>query len=140
MYRVSFRWWNWKPRAGFRFSLADAAAIGVCALAAWAIWPLIKDVAVLFPVVLGHFFLFCNVFRIPRSSELLWSGVFVINVAVWLSIGRFSWPAVLITQTPLTILLITLAVLRSDYHGIGYSLVPWGRECVDAGVTQQKKP
>ncbi|CAK0748261.1 hypothetical protein CCP3SC1_1760005 [Gammaproteobacteria bacterium] len=28
-------------------------------------------------LVLGHFFLFCNVFRVTRQTELIWAGAFI---------------------------------------------------------------
>lgn len=28
--------------------------------------------------VVGHFFVFCNIFRVARPLELAWSGVFVV--------------------------------------------------------------
>lgn len=127
MYNVSCSWWNYKPAAGFRFSWTDGAAIILCALATWSTWSLLGEIAVLFPVVLGHFFLFCNVFRIPRKFELWWSAVFVVNVGAWLSLDLFAWSRILLTQTPMTLLFVTMTVLGKDYHGIGYSLSPWGR-------------
>jgi hypothetical protein len=127
MYKASYRWWWWKPPAGFRFSITDAAAIAVCAAATWGTWPMLGETAIAFPIVLGHFFLFCNIFRVPRSPELLWSGVFVVNTGAWLSAGRFTWSAVLWTQMPVTLTVVLAAVLQSDYHGVGYLYVPWGR-------------
>jgi hypothetical protein len=127
MYSGFCTWWNWRPAAGFRFSWTDGVAIVLCALATWGAWPFLGEFAVLFPVVLGHFFLFCNVFRISRKPELWWSAVFVVNVGIWLSLDLFTWSRVLLAQTPVTLLLVTMAVFRRDYHGIGYTLTPWGR-------------
>jgi hypothetical protein len=137
MYNPSYSWWNWRPPAGFRFSWTDGVAIVVFALLTWSTWPLLGKMSILFPVVLGHFFLFCNVFRIPRKPELWWSAAFVVNVGVWLSFNRFTWSMVLLTQTPITLLVITRAVFGEDYHGIGHSLVPWGRRCEYGGVAQR---
>jgi hypothetical protein len=127
MYKASYRWWNWKPPAGIRFSITDAAAIAICALATWGTWPLFGETAAAFPIVLGHFFLFCNIFRVPRLPELLWSGAFVINVGGWFAFGQFTWFAVLWTQLPATLAVVLGAIARRDYHGVGYRLVPWAR-------------
>ena len=54
-------------RCGFRFSRADAAMIAVGAAATWLLWGVLGDLALLPAVVLVHFFLFCNVFRVRRS-------------------------------------------------------------------------
>jgi hypothetical protein len=127
MYRASYRWWNWKPPAGFRISLTDVIVIVMCAIATWGMWPVLGETAALLPIVLGHFFLFCNVFRVPRLPELLWSGAFVANVGGWLALGQFSWLLVLGVQSPVTLIVILAAVFQRDYHGVGYWLVPWGR-------------
>ena len=134
MYNPSYSWWNWRPPAGFRFSWTDGVAIALCALATWGTWPLLGKMSLLLPIVLGHFFLFCYVFRIPRKPELWWSAVFVVNVGVWLSLNGFTWSNVLLTQTPVTLLFVTVAVFGEDYHGIEHSLVPWGRRCENGGV------
>lgn len=128
-----YLWWNWRPVAGLRFSVTDGIAIVLCALATWSAWPFLGEMAVVFPVVLGHFFLFCNVFRISRNLELLWSALFMCNVGIWAGLGSFVWMKILLTQTPVTILFIALTVFGEDYHGIGYSMVPWGRKCQTVG-------
>lgn len=127
MYNSPHSWWNWRPPAGFRFSATDGVAIVLCTLLTWGTWPYLGQLAVLFPVVLGHFFLFCNVFRIRRKLELVWSALFIVNVATLLGADLFTWSRVLLAQAPVTIGFIALTVFGRDYHGVGYLLVPWGR-------------
>jgi hypothetical protein len=104
---------------GFRFSAGDALVLLVGAVSTWLTWGVLGEMALLLPVVLFHFFLFCNVFRIRRSYELVWAGAFVLNLLAWQAAGAFPWRNVLVAQAPLTLLLI-LAETRSDrYHGIG---------------------
>ena len=80
-----------KPRTcGFRFSLVDGAAIVVCAAATHTAWPALGPLSLVLPYVLGHFFLFCNVFRVRRPPELIWAGVFVLNFGVWMAVGGFE--------------------------------------------------
>ena len=129
--------------AGFRILPIDLAAIPTAAgLSLVLLWIFTEHetcrlFALLPLVVLGHFFLFCNVFRVHKYSELLWGGIFMINFTCWLAIiviydmvptiGEF-WFRVIGTQTPVTIVLIMVAIFSKDYHGIGYRLVPWGRK------------
>lgn len=109
-----------RPRTcGLRFSFADGIAIALCIAVTWLAWPWIGSMALVFPVALGHFFLFCNVFRIPRRPELIWTGVFIVNAYGWFFAGRFNWLGVLAVQTPLTIFFIIRAMLSPSYHGIG---------------------
>lgn len=71
------------------------------------------------PVAMGHFFLFCNVFRVRRAYELTWVAIFFVNVAAWVAADRFSWLAVLAVQTPVTIAAIGMEMRSPRYHGIG---------------------
>lgn len=105
-------------RRGFRLSAIDLLAIAICALGTIVALPILGEIAWLFPITLGHFFLFCNVFRIRREFELLWAGVFVVNVASWALAGRFDWLNVLAVQTPLTATLIITECLNPRYHGV----------------------
>ncbi|MEI8384185.1 MAG: hypothetical protein WCJ09_29015 [Planctomycetota bacterium] len=105
-------------RRGFRCSAIDLMVIAICAIGTIGFLPILGEIAWLFPITLGHFFLFCNVFRIRREFELFWAGVFVVNVACWALAGRFDWLIVLAIQTPLTATLIITECLRSSYHGI----------------------
>lgn len=104
--------------AGARFSAVDAAAIAICAGGTWALWDLAGAFVWIGAVALGHFFLFCNVFRVRRNYELLWTAVFLANFTGWLTSGAFSWLGVLAVQTPLTALLIGAEVRSREYHGI----------------------
>lgn len=116
-------WWNLKRPAGFRFSATDGLAILACGVLTATAWKSVGSLAWLFPIVLGHFFLFCNVFRVHRSSELTWAGLFVLNVGLWVSLAQLNWAGILGVQTPFTLLAILRALLSRDYHGVGYSLV-----------------
>jgi hypothetical protein len=107
------------PRTGFRFSVADLVAIIVCVAITLALRKPLGDFTLLFPITLGHFFLFCNVFRIRRYLELTWAVLFITNIVLWTFTGHFSWLHVLATQTPVTMLAITVSLCSKDYHGIG---------------------
>ncbi|PNY37976.1 hypothetical protein C2E31_05625 [Rhodopirellula baltica] len=111
---------NWKhhPTHGFRFSSTDAFAIVVCLIA--TIWGrrTIGDLAWLFPFVLGHFFLFCNVFRVPRKPELVWAGCFLV-IATGCLIAEASILYALWMVLPITAGILVYAIRLPSYHGIG---------------------
>src|SRR5688572_25342071 len=88
---------------GFRFAIADAAVLAAGACAAPLLWGRLGELALIFPVVVTHFFMFCNVFRIRRSYELIWAAAFVVNISAGVVIGRFSWPVVMLAQLPVTV-------------------------------------
>ncbi len=103
---------------GFRLSAVDVIAMCVAPLCAWAMAGGIGPVAWALPVALGHFFLFCNVFRIGRAKELWWAAGFVAQVAIWVAIDRLSWPIVITIQAPVTIAVIGLELRSPRYHGV----------------------
>ena len=108
-----------RRRRGFRLSGTDVVVIAVCGIATWRLLPEIGTYAWFFPITLGHFFLFCNVFRIRRKYELIWAVFFLCNVAVWpFAVGDINPWGVLLCQTPITIGLIAMECFSPRYHGI----------------------
>lgn len=108
-----------KPRTwGFRFSLPDALAICVFLGAAGALWRQGNPLWWLLLIAAGHFFLFCNVFRIVRHRELIWTGLFILNVAIWSWLDHLIWTRVLMCQLPITIWLIAADMRAPGYHGV----------------------
>ena len=106
------------PTHGFWFSLSDGLAIAVCiATTAWGLRKL-GEVAWLFPFVLGHFFLFCNIFRVPRKPELVWAGAFVVLAAGCL-IADASVLHSLWLVLPITAAVLIYSIRLPTYHGIG---------------------
>ncbi len=113
-------------RPGFRFSRVDALVLVAGAVLTVVLWPAMGSLALVVPVALAHFFLFCNVFRVRRGVELLWAGVFMANFAAWGLLGRFSWVRVLLTQLPVTLTILVVEVRHPRYHGIFASRHPEG--------------
>lgn len=110
--------------AGFRFSWTDAVVLLLGLPTTVTLWIWVETFALMVPFLLIHFLLFCNIFRVCRFFELIWSAFFVVNFCLWLAaevwgvwIG-FSWLGVLALQTPITVLLIWLQVRAPEYHGI----------------------
>jgi hypothetical protein len=87
-------------------------------LAAVVLWNYDPVISLLFVIAPGHFFLFCNVFRIRRGPELIWAGLFLVNTCLWWSFVDFGWLGVLAVQTPITAILIALEMRSPSYHGI----------------------
>ena len=109
-----------KPRrtAGFRLSVVDVAFIASMTVAFFYLRPRLGDAVWAIPFAAGHFFLFCNVFRVRRSYELIWVGVFLVNALAWWASGRFPWGWVTLVQTPFTIAAIVAEMRSPAYHGI----------------------
>jgi hypothetical protein len=103
---------------GFRFSVADGFVLVASGLASWPAYRALGEQALMLPLVLGHFFLFCNVFRVRRNYEYIWAAAWVVNCGAWLFSGSFTWWGVLAVQSPLTVVLIVLEMRSPEYHGI----------------------
>jgi hypothetical protein len=103
---------------GFRFSLTDVLVL--CAFAGFAsgLFYLANPLWWLLLVVVAHFFLFCNVFRVARHHELIWAILFVANVLLLAHWQELDWPAVLVTQVPITTAIIFVELRSATYHGI----------------------
>jgi hypothetical protein len=69
-------------------------------------------------IVAGHFFLFCNIFRVVRRRELIWAAVLVVNVGFWLLLDRLDWFNVLACQLPVSAGVIAWELKAARYHGI----------------------
>ena len=107
---------------GFRFSRFDALILVAGALTAIgvAFWNPLAGVVVAF--VLGHFFLFCNVFRIARVPELIWAAIFfaLATLAMFSDHPLRMWILAFGVSIGVAALLIALETRKPSYHGIGW--------------------
>ena len=103
---------------GFRFSVIDATALAIFgAVAAGLHWlnsPLWWVVA----IAASHFFLFCTLFRVLRTLELIWATFFILNVALWFWLDRLDWFNVIACQLPVSVGVIAWQIKSPHYHGI----------------------
>jgi hypothetical protein len=104
---------------GFRLSVSDVAVLVAGAALSRYCWGYLAEYSLFIPFTVGHFFLFCNVFRVRRKPELAWTGIFVLNVAAhsFLADTMNMW-SVCGLQAIVTVVLITREVSRPDYHGL----------------------
>jgi hypothetical protein len=105
---------------GFRLSAFDVIVlvIGTIASAGAAVMDRMLGVAIAFVVL--HFFLFCNVLRLPRSLELIWAGVFAALAAGAMTMNVPSWPVAFAVSVALTAMVAIIAMRRPSYHGVGW--------------------
>lgn len=112
---------NFKP--GFQISWLDVivlvAGLAGSIVAGWQAWW--AGVVVGFVVV--HFFLFCNVFRIPRAMELVWSAFFFLLAGVTILVNFPGWIATFAASLVLSSLLVWRTTRRDDYHGICWKVL-----------------
>ena len=126
---------------GFRLSATDAvfilAGIATALLAR-------KEIAIPAAVAVGHFFLFCNVFRIRRAPELIWTAAYLILVTCTIAFGHPGWTCSTAVALALAGLLIARETRRPDYHGVAWKtfnpgLPAWWEKQIrePAGLTRE---
>jgi len=103
---------------GFQFSRTDTQAIAVIMAAVLGLWRMGNPLWWILVISAGHFFLFCNVFRIVRRRELIWAGLLIFNIGVWDWSGHLTCTRVLLCQLPITVGLIIADMREPGYHGI----------------------
>ena len=112
---------DFKP--GFRLSKIDILAIIGGAVVAAASFPYSSVITFLVLFVVGHFFLFCNIIRMSRSSELIWSGIFLALSSASLLKGFPSWSVTVLISTLLTAILVVIETRKSSYHGVSWQKI-----------------
>ena len=109
-------------RPGFRLSPTDLVVVLLGIAAAAYGWKTAWWAGTTIFFVVGHFFLFCNVFRIPRKPELIWAGGFVMLVTVNLltELQFPGWIATFTASLALSSFLIIRQLFLPGYHGVGW--------------------
>ena len=110
-------------RPGFRISTRDALVVVLGAIGSSLIWPKVWWLGFTIAFGVGHFFLFCNVFRIARAQELAWTAIFLILVRSTAATGRPSWTATILLSLAATIVAVGIELRKPSYHGVGWSRV-----------------
>lgn len=73
--------------------------------------------------VLGHFFLFCNVVRMARPLELLWSGVFVALAGATILLETPGWLVTALLSLVVTAIVVAVEMRKPSYHGVGWKWI-----------------
>lgn len=118
---------------GFRLSLLDVIILILGVVGTLIFLPISKINSFIIAFVVGHFFLFCNVFRISRPLELIWATLLIL-FGVLIEIFRlFNWYIVAIIMVAVTFGIILIEMRKKSYHGIMWqrfnpNLVDWFKD------------
>jgi hypothetical protein len=107
-----------KFQPGFRMSVIDGVVIVVGIVAAVGLWSTAWWLGFIVAFVVGHFFVFCNVFRVARPLELAWSGVFVVLTYCTVMFGRPTWAVMIGCSLLVTVVVVGLEMRKPSYHGV----------------------
>ncbi|RZA27389.1 MAG: hypothetical protein EOP10_00390 [Proteobacteria bacterium] len=102
---------------GFRLLKHDKWAIGIFTISTIVFWKASPLLSFCSFMAAAHFFLFCNVFRIRRLPELIWSAVFLTTVYLQ-SRGHLSLMTMVTVCELVALILIAVSIRQKDYHGI----------------------
>lgn len=110
-------------RPGFRLSATDLIVIAIGVTAAILVWNTVWWLGLTVLLVIGHFFLFCNVFRIGRHLELAWSAVFITVTGGTVAAGIPGWPWAIAIALVGAAVVIIIEMRKPSYHGVAWQRV-----------------
>lgn len=104
-------------------SMMDGLVLVAGAMGAWRAASEVWWAGLIVGMAVGHFFLFCNVFRISRIPELIWAGAFVALTVATVTSGFPGWIATITASLLLAAILIIRETKAPSYHGIGWRIL-----------------
>jgi hypothetical protein len=105
---------------GFRLSRLDVCVLAIGSVGAAVAGVYSLHAAAVVGCVVGHFFLFCNVFRMSRPLELTWSAIFVVSAGGTILWQVPGWAAAAALTMSTTVAVVLLEMRRPSYHGVGW--------------------
>ena len=95
-----------------------------------------EAISLVIAFVTGHFFLFCNVFRISRRLEFFWAGVFIAFSGATIVSGFPNWLTTIIISLCTTIAVAAYEMKKPSYHGIFWQRInPGLKEWWDSNLS-----
>ena len=105
-------------RPGFRLSQLDIAILLVGIVGAVLAGLVAPYAGFVIAFVVGHFFLFCNVFRVSRLPELTWAIIFIGLSTATILVGQPGWLVTALCSLIVTIGIIFREIRKPSYHGV----------------------
>jgi len=107
---------QFKP--GFRLSAIDIIFIAIAILFCIYFFNIAKSISYIIGIVVGHFFLFCNIARMSRTPEIIWAVFFTLFTILSLKFNLVPLSLVFLASIVLSIMLVFLETRKPSYHGI----------------------
>ncbi len=119
-------------------SSGDVFVLVIGTVAVILIAPFISWLSFAIAFVVTHFFLFCNVFRISRTSELIWAAMFLALSASSVLFQRLGGGVCTLLMLGATIVLVAIEMRKPSYHGLGWEKInPALRDWWESNVVQR---
>lgn len=103
---------------GCRLSSLDVVVLIVAGIIVAAVSPFHLWFALVVGFVVGHFYLFCNVFRLSRLPELVWAAIFLGLSSGTLLADWPGWTWTFLLSAIASTVLIALETRQPHYHGL----------------------
>jgi cell division protein FtsW (lipid II flippase) len=103
---------------GFRISKIDMAFIFLAIFLAVYLYQISQETNFIILFTTFHFFMFCNVFRIERKPELIWSVFFCITTYGTLTYQTPPWKYNFLLSLLRAVILIFIDTTKKSYHCI----------------------
>ncbi len=107
-------------RPGVRLSGIDVFVLLLGTVAVFSISPIVLWLGFAIGFVVAHFFLFCNVFRISRTPELIWASLYLTLAISTLAYEQPGWLITTLIMVCISAVLIAVEMRKPSYHGIGW--------------------
>ena len=107
---------------GFYITTSDVVVLIAGFIGSIIIGSMIWQAGLIVAFVVSHFFLFCNVFRISRPSELIWAAGFTLIASSTILTEFPGWIATGIGGIALSSFLIWRETKKTGYHGIYWQI------------------
>lgn len=108
---------------GVRLSILDIFVLAVSIVATVVLASFTWWWGLIVGFVVGHFYLFCNVFRISRPLELIWAGCFALLAGGSILTEYPGWIVTIVASLIVTCIVITLEMRKLSYHGLGWQYI-----------------
>lgn len=100
--------------------MTDALVLIVGSIASFIVGTQVWWAGIVVAFVVGHFFLFCNVFRVRRKPELVWASLFVLLAASTVLTEKPGWMVTFAVSFLVAVMLIYRETKMLSYHGVGW--------------------
>jgi hypothetical protein len=107
---------NFSP--GFRISVVDVIVLLLGITASIGLGFVLPWLGAVIAFVVGHFFLFCNIVRMARSSELTWAAIFLTVSTSTVVVNFPGWFVSFFLSSLATFILVIVELRKPSYHGV----------------------
>ena len=108
---------------GFRLSAIDVGVLLAGVIGSFMVGQIELCLGLAIAFTVGHFFLFCNVFRMPRPLELAWAALFLTLSGSSIAFQQPGWFVSFALSLVGTAVVVVFQIRQPSYHGVGWQKI-----------------